>query len=1557
MHGLLIQKSLPRFQDFRSTPQRVLSPVRQQEYIQPLSFTVWANNSAGDISTTISITVQDEAADISYAGSPFTFTKNSLVSGATPTNVGGAPDAWAIDPEISTTIPGLSFNTATGAITGTPTGIHSAAMFTVWANNSAGDISTTISITVNDIAPVFTYTSLEVTLTNNTATTRSPISTGGAVTSWEFIGTEPLGLDFEGGNGTIWGTPIAVQSKTQYWIWGNNSGGQHLVYMNITISDVPVSLSYASDNYNLTRGITMVTPISPVYTGIVDIWGIEPSPTLVGLSWDSSTGVISGTPNINMTRTEYTVWANNTGDDVSHKFNITINEPIVTLVYAPASEIFVRGTPITNWNPTVTGGNVETWGIEPLITSTGLSFVNGVISGTPTINMTQTDFVVWANTTGGPSNFTITITINEPIVTLAYSPTSQTFVRNNAITEWHPTVTGGNVETWGIHPPITSTGLSFVNGVISGTPTINMTQTQYVVWANTTGGQTNFTISITIDEPGVILEYNPENVTVTIGDPMTALSPLVSNGTVEEWSIYPELDNGLDFANGIISGTPTSIQSKQTYKIWANNTGGKTYHDINITILDIAPEISYSLESIVLTNDTVSSDLPLNPTNLGGPVVTWSITPDLSLGLSFDPATGVISGTPIEVIAVRIYTVTATNTGGPITVDIEITVLDQVPMIAYVPSDEILLYNSSVLNMVPESTGGAITGWSITPEPSAGLFFDASTGAFSGTPTETRIRTVYEITATNDVGSMTVSVNITVEDLNYNLSLGPVYLLINEEMLSLEPTSTLSDAVYEVSPDLPDGLFLGESNGTIWGTPTVGMPLKNFTIYANSSLFNDVLEIQIGVLEDSDSDGMPNQLPLDYNPLGGLTEDSDDDGDGFSDAEESDCVSDTLDADSAPSDLDGDSICDALDDDIDGDGLLNDDETNTSTYVDENDTGTDPRNADTDGDGVCDGPVAPALPVDSCEAGPDAFPNDAAASIDTDGDGMPDELDGVSTTGLIEDLDDDNDTWTDLDEAACGSTNPTSALDTPLDGDDDGICDVLDEKILGYAMNDQEGAIFEGYVNQLNFTILPNLTGMDAVTWTIVPALPVGLDFNGMMARSGSNGIISGIPTEASAMTNYTVYANNSQTSVQFTFALTILADTDGDGLPNGNSTTGLETDFDDDNDGILDSKELTCGSDPLDADSGQNDWVAVCLDTNDKDDDKFFSVVWCFPCLLILLLMFLIPLFLMRSSLEVVGPEPVNTTAVPHFLSGLGTKDDPFVLKSVMGLKPGGRAETREVVSIAHMTPEIEVNLLDLTESDNDKRFKMFEFNDGSEASVDRLKADQEGGLRIRLVFDDSINPTSDGGVYKGLIKLGMASVYFSWTVSIEGQKKVNTEDKAGKAAGLNIPQAMTKMKAQADAEAQAAAEIQAQAEVDAKAAKEVKAQADADAQAAKEVKAQADADAQAAKEVKAQAEADGKAVAKKLEELERIAKRAKDIDFATLGVASASESDDLQMIKGVGPFIAEKLNALGIFTFEQVGNMTAEIEEQVNVAIEFFPGRIKRDDWAGQAKQLSKN
>lgn len=75
-----------------------------------------------------------------------------------------------------------------------------------------------------------------------------------------------------------------------------------------------------------------------------------------------------------------------------------------------------------------------------------------------------------------------------------------------------------------------------------------------------------------------------------------------------------------------------------------------------------------------------------------------------------------------------------------------------------------------------------------------------------------------------------------------------------------------------------------------------------------------------------------------------------------------------------------------------------------------------------------------------------------------------------------------------------------------------------------------------------------------------------------------------------------------------------------------------------------------------------------------------------------------------------------------------------------------------------------------------------------------------------------------------------------------------------------------------------------------------------------------------------------------------------------SSIGIASASvhEKDDLKKISGVGPFIEEKLHRLGIYTFSQIASMTPEQAEKINEAIEFFPGRIIRDDWVGQAREL---
>lgn len=76
--------------------------------------------------------------------------------------------------------------------------------------------------------------------------------------------------------------------------------------------------------------------------------------------------------------------------------------------------------------------------------------------------------------------------------------------------------------------------------------------------------------------------------------------------------------------------------------------------------------------------------------------------------------------------------------------------------------------------------------------------------------------------------------------------------------------------------------------------------------------------------------------------------------------------------------------------------------------------------------------------------------------------------------------------------------------------------------------------------------------------------------------------------------------------------------------------------------------------------------------------------------------------------------------------------------------------------------------------------------------------------------------------------------------------------------------------------------------------------------------------------------------------------------LDFSSFGAATEADKDDLKKISGVGPFIEKKLNALGIYTFDQVSKFSDEDIKNVTNLIEFFPGRILRDDWRGQSNIL---
>ena len=65
---------------------------------------------------------------------------------------------------------------------------------------------------------------------------------------------------------------------------------------------------------------------------------------------------------------------------------------------------------------------------------------------------------------------------------------------------------------------------------------------------------------------------------------------------------------------------------------------------------------------------------------------------------------------------------------------------------------------------------------------------------------------------------------------------------------------------------------------------------------------------------------------------------------------------------------------------------------------------------------------------------------------------------------------------------------------------------------------------------------------------------------------------------------------------------------------------------------------------------------------------------------------------------------------------------------------------------------------------------------------------------------------------------------------------------------------------------------------------------------------------------------------------------------------------ADDLTVIKGIGKVIEKKLHELGITSFSQIAAMTPDEAHKVNQAIE-FPGRVERENWIEQARQLARS
>ena len=199
-----------------------------------------------------------------------------------------------------------------------------------------------MNITVIDQLPTISYSPADLILTNNTNSTDLPLAptiTGpGEIVTWEMNGTLPSGINFGNNNGTFWGVPTELWNQTQYMVWANNTGGSAVAYLNITVVDQLPTLSYVPENLTLLNNTQSPSlPLGPTLSGagIILEWGISdglPS----GLSFGSDNGTIWGIPTERMSRTTFTIWANNSRwlSNCKYQHHSTTSTAIIQLLSA-----------------------------------------------------------------------------------------------------------------------------------------------------------------------------------------------------------------------------------------------------------------------------------------------------------------------------------------------------------------------------------------------------------------------------------------------------------------------------------------------------------------------------------------------------------------------------------------------------------------------------------------------------------------------------------------------------------------------------------------------------------------------------------------------------------------------------------------------------------------------------------------------------------------------------------------------------------------------------------------------------------------------------------------------------------------------------------------------------------------------------------------------------------------------------------------------------------------------------------------------------------------------
>lgn len=357
-----------------------------------------------------------------------------------------------------------------------------------------------------------------------------------------------------------------------------------------------------------------------------------------------------------------------------------------------------------------------------------------------------------------------------PIPTIDLVTKTYQFFRDRTITPITLTRGGGAISSCTTTPSLPS-GLSISNSdcSISGTPRMNQAATNYRIRASNASGYSEITIQIEVKEPDSVLlppiiTFSKGSFELTQGLSINQITVNNTGGVISSCTSSPTLPAGLSLSSTCnITGTPTTVQSAQSYTIRGANAAGYGSFSISLSVTQQSPIFTYPTNSYQLTQNVLMTTIL--PSYAGGAIATCTISPALPSGLNISNSSCAISGTPLVATGTVAYTVRATNSSGAYSQVISITVNAPsvpAPSIQYSLSSVNLTRGVAMTNIAPSTSGGPITNCVATPSLPSGIVIHPTTCVISGTPTVLVTDSSHRIIATNSSGSSESSMRFTI---------------------------------------------------------------------------------------------------------------------------------------------------------------------------------------------------------------------------------------------------------------------------------------------------------------------------------------------------------------------------------------------------------------------------------------------------------------------------------------------------------------------------------------------------------------------------------------------------------------------------------------------------------------------------------------------------------------------------------------------------------------------------------------------------------------------------